>query len=651
MLSKDLRQDITGLRAVAVIAVTLYHIAHVLAPENNYFIGGFLGVDIFFVISGFLMTKIIMSGLDAGNFNLLTFYKRRAKRICPALFVVVLFFSGAMLLLFDTFTLVNAFREGLRALGFISNLWFARMDGYFAPSATEIVFLHTWSLSVEWQFYLIYPILLILLNKLVSRKAIGLVVLAGAVASLIFGCVYTTYSPSHSYYYLPSRAYELLIGALAYFYPLSFLYSRLIKDSPNYVSTQQKLAKLGELIGLICILVSLISIDSSEGWPNFWSLLPLFGTYLCIAADNKQTFLANGVFQKLGLWSYAIYLVHWPLIVFFNRLGNQALVWGLLPIILVLGIALHYGVERRRNFGWFFLVLYFALAGALQWGIKTDVAFRGVKNITFPAYHSPVEINTGGIFHLGNLNRPVDFILLGDSFARQYVGTLETKDLHFVTLVLDGCFSLENYTVLNPREGHSWQSNCKARYSNLMKVSEEFPSVPIIWTQNWGGYKSRQFIDDEGNLYQSSFVDNLQQKLPATIAKLANKQRKLFIIDNPSVETQNKEGLGNKCYPLHKMNNFLTNMVADYLRCRDRLPTEASDVNTLLQHIVFKHPNIQEQEVVILKMDEALCNEQGCSIMLDETHEPIFFDINHLSEYGAAKIMDYFLEQKKILDK
>ena len=199
-MAKALRADITGLRAVAVLAVTLYHLAHVLLPDVKWFHGGFLGVDIFFVISGYLMTMIIMQGLERERFSLLDFYKRRAKRICPALFVTVLCFVGLAVLLVGTSDLVRLCNEGLYALLFVSNIYFAQKTDYFGNSALDQAFLHTWSLSVEWQFYIFYPLILMALRRfLVEQRYIARILFIVTILSCGFGCFYSLVSPQAAY--------------------------------------------------------------------------------------------------------------------------------------------------------------------------------------------------------------------------------------------------------------------------------------------------------------------------------------------------------------------------------------------------------------------------------------------------------------------
>lgn len=650
-LRQNLRKDITGLRAIAVLAVTLYHIAHVLAPENLYFQGGFLGVDIFFVISGFLMTKIIMTGLERNNFSLYTFYKRRAKRICPALLVVVVTFICVSLLIMDTASLMKSLRDGLRALGFISNMWLAKQTGYFDGAATERIFLHTWSLSVEWQFYLLYPLILMLLNKLISPRNIGLIILGLTIASLIFGCVFTVYQPTLSYFYLPSRAYELLIGALAYFYPLSYF----LKNKVDNEAQANKIATYVESIGLLSIVVSLIVVDSSEGWPNVWSILPLFGTYLCIAANNQRTLLSNIVFQKLGLWSYAIYLVHWPIVVLFGKFGNQSLIWGLLPVILLLGVALHYGVERRRNFGWIFLIIYFACAGSIQWLIKTDAStVRNVAEVSMPSGSVGEQGNKGNIFHIGDTNKPVDFILTGDSFSRHFVSTLDKYALHVVTVIKDDCFSTGEFVNIHANLKSTSIEQCRLRYDNLLKVAAEYPDTPIVWAQNWSGYGSSDYIDRNGNvLIKKDFIQAFTKGIPQVVSLISNEKRKIYIVNVASLANTKAAKQGVTCFAWRQLDNVLTQILYKMNDCAEFKSNVEQPANLALQRVIAALPENQSKtpenwSVSLINLDQALCEGPDCRVMLDDSNEPVFFDGSHFSEFGSDIVVPYVLKQMHI---
>ena len=204
------RLDINGLRAIAVLAVVLFHF------NKSWLPGGYAGVDVFFVISGYLMTGIIVSRIQQNNLSLIGFYAARSRRILPALSILCL-----VLLLLAWFFLSPPDYKTLSlhvasSATFISNVIFWRETGYFDAAAHEKWLLHTWSLSVEWQFYMLYPIILLLFSKMCSLKQIARVVTAGTLLGFVF-CVFASYYwPNPSFYLLPTRAWEMLLGGLAF---------------------------------------------------------------------------------------------------------------------------------------------------------------------------------------------------------------------------------------------------------------------------------------------------------------------------------------------------------------------------------------------------------------------------------------------------
>jgi peptidoglycan/LPS O-acetylase OafA/YrhL len=209
------REDINGLRAIAVIAVVLFHF------NPSWMPGGFAGVDVFFVISGFLMTGIIFKGIEQENFSILKFYVARANRIIPALAVLCL-----ILLVFGWFYLTPIDYKALgkhagSSIRFLSNITYWRESGYFDSASHEKWLLHTWSLSAEWQFYIIYPLIIVIMRKFMSVKVMRATFLLGTTLGFIF-CIFVTYKwPNAAYYLLPTRAWEMMIGGIAYLYPFT----------------------------------------------------------------------------------------------------------------------------------------------------------------------------------------------------------------------------------------------------------------------------------------------------------------------------------------------------------------------------------------------------------------------------------------------
>jgi len=298
------RSDINGLRAIAVIAVVLFHFNPTWVP------GGFAGVDVFFVISGFLMTRIIFNSLEHNNFSLTQFYLDRARRIIPALAFLCLFLLiiGWWLLLdYDYYKLS---KHSLGSVSFVSNITYWLEAGYFDGSAIEKWLLHTWSLSAEWQFYVLYPIFLVLMANFMPLRRIKLIILFGTVISFIFSVAATMRFPDPAYYLLPTRVWELTLGGVAYLYPISVV---TFLNKTIWMRVMQWL-------GLVMIFSSYFFISKDNLWPGYLAFLPVFGAFLVIQAHNQHSLFINHIaLQKIGLWSYSIYLWHWPIVVFINN--------------------------------------------------------------------------------------------------------------------------------------------------------------------------------------------------------------------------------------------------------------------------------------------------------------------------------------------
>lgn len=298
----DFRKDINGLRAVAVLLVLLFHFG---APG---FEGGFIGVDVFFVISGFLMTNIISSGIDKGSFSIFGFYRARLVRLYPALLAVVAATLLLGLMTIEPGALKQIARDGMSALLFVSNMLFWRQAGYFAAPADSMWFLHTWSLSVEWQFYLIYPVVLVLAFPFLPGRAARFGLLAAGFAlslvlSVTAGEAFANPSiVSAGFYTLPTRAWEMLAGGLVALCP-----SRGLAGTP-------RMAALPEVTGLMLVAIATVMFSGETTWPSYNALLPTAGTMLVLVASNSRSVIAFAPLQRIGDWSYSIYLWHWPLV-------------------------------------------------------------------------------------------------------------------------------------------------------------------------------------------------------------------------------------------------------------------------------------------------------------------------------------------------
>ena len=300
----EYRREIDGLRAVAVLPVILFH------AGLPWFSGGYVGVDVFFVISGYLITSILLDGLESKSFSFATFYERRARRILPALFFVML---SCVPLAWITMlpSQFKGFSESMIAVSmFSSNIYFWFKDDYFSQPSEELPLLHTWSLGVEEQFYVLFPMFLFVLWRHGTRT-----VLYGICAISVLSLLLSEYGwrnfPSANFYLLPTRAWELGFGAICAF---------LLKGRSMPIGSWPA------AIGLAMIMLSIVAYDDTTPFPSLYALAPVVGTVLIILFGSRQTLvgkvLSNKFLVGIGLISFSAYLWHQPIFAFARIAGG-----------------------------------------------------------------------------------------------------------------------------------------------------------------------------------------------------------------------------------------------------------------------------------------------------------------------------------------
>lgn len=318
------RKEIDGLRSVAVLPVIFFH------AGISVFSGGFLGVDVFFVISGYLITGIILSGLEKGEFSLLTFYERRARRILPALSLIVLACIPMAWLFMLPDPLENFGQSVVATMLSLNNVLLTMTSGYWDLASEFKPLIHTWSLAVEEQFYIFFPLLLMFLYPLSKHRTVGavwVIVITSFVASIFLVQDY----PTSTFYLLHTRAWELGFGALGAFW-----------EHKRRVEANNTLSGLG----FFMIVVSIFLFSEDTQHPSYFTLIPVLGTLLVLLFAKEGTLVAQllsvKVFVGIGLISYSLYLWHQPLFSFARILSFEEPSTGLFLWLVVVAFALSY---------------------------------------------------------------------------------------------------------------------------------------------------------------------------------------------------------------------------------------------------------------------------------------------------------------------
>jgi peptidoglycan/LPS O-acetylase OafA/YrhL len=434
------RREIDGLRAVAVLPVVFFHAG--LAP----FSGGYVGVDVFFVISGYLITSIIREGLRSGSFSILTFYVRRIRRILPALFLVMAVSAifAARALMPDE---LKNFGQSLVATTFSSNnLLLAVTSGYWDLASEFKPLLHTWSLGVEEQYYLLAPFLLMMLWKTGSPRktpmVFGILFLASALSMIIL----TEISPNWTFYSLPTRAWEILLGALV---------AILMEKLPNGPMVSRTLLNTASAIGLLAILAAILTFN--EATPGLLMLVPTFGAAAIILFTREggavYWILSRRPVVFVGLLSYSIYLWHQPVFAFLRAVSVEKPSWYIflllvIPIVLLAYLSWRF-VERpvrdRRKIdaravvgASACLAISFTVAGLVlnsSYGLLRQIygSEVAIADMDKRIYNERVFSYQKEQFTSDNRKK---LLVVGNSFARDFVNiTLEHFDTTNVEIV------------------------------------------------------------------------------------------------------------------------------------------------------------------------------------------------------------------------
>ncbi|WP_156887024.1 acyltransferase family protein [Pleomorphomonas oryzae] len=625
------RADIDGLRALAVAIVILFHL------DVGWLPGGFVGVDVFFVISGFLITSLITRRIDAGSFSLIDFYERRFRRIYPNLVIVlaatvVLGWLSLIMQTYQTFgrTLVWA---ALSA----SNFVFMGGGGYFDPGSINKPLLHTWSLGVEEQFYLVFPWLLMLAARRGYRPSwliAGTVVLSLALS--IAGGI-ANWAPS--YFLLPTRFWELGIGGLIAILPL-----------------QDRLRSTGRAVlgvaGLAGVVWASLFLNESASFPGYLALPPVLGAAALVVANGGPVnrLMALAPFASVGRLSYALYLWHWPLIVIAASVGlppqdptTRVLVVGLSLVLSFVGYHLWEMPIRRRQFLSSRRALFAALTTCVLLLVGMGISIYTAKGFPhrLPKEISDIYLTTKNgsrlIFRqcLSHTKVPytcpvgsqeaqgVSFFIIGDSHSEATAAEIGEVAAQYG---LRGLFFGQNGCRLfaDPVTGETTQ--CIAEHELAMQSFGKYHPALIIAITRWPDYLADNPADPEFPTRYSSMYDTFDKSLSFYAAST--------VVTAPSVPTYGvniaefagrawfRERIGLDAPPVPTM------PLAEYRR-------RQASVQGLLETEQLNHPNLR-----ITDPATVLCPNDTCTSMAGNM--PLYYDTNHLSHTGAQLYASLF---------
>jgi len=644
------RPDIDGLRAVAVLAVLFYHAGF------DFFSGGYVGVDVFFVISGFLITKKIADEILENKFTLISFYEKRIRRIFPALFTVILLTIPVGAWLYDISTYRELGQSATATTLFLSNIFFWTQSGYFeSPSALKPL-LHMWSLSVEEQFYLGLPLLLVLLFRF-FKKYVRLILTLIAGASFITVIITLGSDPSAAFFLTRGRIWELLFGSLLALSTLGKMESR----GRNFLS----------ISGIALILASVLLYSEETAFPGAAAIPPVLGSALIIAAGIQGSSLVGKIlstkpFVFIGKISYSLYLWHWPLLVFarvylireFNAL-NLIIWFGATFLLSYLSwkyietpfrsltfikkpriFYLAAGVMVVTGLAGFIIHQRVGLPGRIQPG-QAEILDRKTWHGEMTKWLNCETVDEIDPCLIGAYEQPQVFLLWGDSHANAmapavHYSASETPLAGYL-IWRTGCPPLLGID----RMDHPGQE-CSTFSRKVIHYIEDHPEIKtVIISSRWViSADGSRFKSEEGNTVKLVDAENPNGTasnnhdlfvigLQRTVEELVNMGRDVILVSSvPEIGYH----VPSAYFVALRTNRDITALIA---------PT-VEEFQLRNEFVLSVLSEVAENNSRVWKVDpaEILCNQQICQIVHD--NKPLYNDDDHLSTTGGQFIAEVF---------
>lgn len=608
-ITKAFRYDINALRAIAVLGVLLFHFK---VPYTN---GGFAGVDIFFVISGYLMSRIVLNGMSKNSFSILDFYKRRALRIIPALLALVAIVTFVTFFLYLPVDYRDVSKNALSSLVFLSNIIYSKVD-YFALSSDNNMFLHTWSLSVEWQFYLILPLALVLINRYFrnDRNKFLLLFVSASILSFSYSVYLSDQDPSISFYFLHTRAWEMLLGGIAF----------LCEDKMRI-----KFKSIVAIIGYITLIGSIVILREDMQWPGVYTLIPTLATFVIILC-NQNSFLLLKVklVQFIGKTSYSIYLWHWPLYVFAGYFALYSMEYAKLIFMLVsiaLGYA-SYNLIEKYNFSSVIKIIIPTLGAAAVLAIVNKLDFN---NRLF-------EKETLRVSNYKENNKvEVDKLLTRECAVNFERGEKPEFDSKFCFGLVDG---MRNVILIGDSHSAHVSQSFRERFlrdsTNLIQAS--FVGCMPILNKN-GSQDCSEAID----YMYAQFIPKNKDKIDAVIisANWINAERKKELVPDIKKTIKYVKSFNIPVVILGQSETYITSYASIAAR---EIEYRTSFDKKFIDQESYKVNQALKQSLGSYYIDIFEVNTDK----LNKDNVPYMYDHNHYTKYGAEFVTNHIFKNQ-----
>lgn len=661
------RPEIDGLRAIAVGSIILYH-AQINISGNELFKGGFIGVDLFFVISGYLITSIILKELHVtGYFSFKKFYERRVRRILPVLlFIMFASIPFAWFFLLPN-SLIDFSRSIISSLGFVSNFYFYYSGQvYGASDGFQKPFLHTWSLSIEEQFYVLFPIILFVAFKY-FKKLLIYILIFGIIISLTLADWGSKNYPNLNFYILTSRGWELLLGSILAYYEIIL----------GHRSKNRKLNLLLPSVGLLLISYSIIFFSDELFHPSFYTLCPTIGVALIIWFSDKNELVTKIISTKLfvgiGLISYSLYLWHYPIFVFSKiteyAQGNLFKKFLLGIIILVLSIFSYYFIEKpfrnkKLKFKKISIIIIFILSLLAIYNfniiLKEGYKNRGPEILSNNLSEKPWELlkNSEKIICYENVNgckfnNPSNkkIFIIGDShmatLGYDLKEKLVKKDYQFNIFTFGGCLYYPGFSLVDKKTMKVLDKCNDEYFQKLKKVLTQERNSIIIFGGRLPLHLSNHFFDNqeggvEGEEWHKKYISlgkykNIQNSFQQEILEIATNNKIVLVYPIPEVGWNPNQKILSQWVKRDKFNSnfFLKNITTDYKVFKNRTESSFELLNSI------KGKNIYRVYPHKLFCDTLINNR-----CITHNDKDIFYsDKNHPSISGAKMINNLIVKK------